>query len=349
MVADGRPGGGTVMVAALLQALRRAGAEPALVVDAGSHAAEAARREGIEVAEIPFFSFFTASAELRRQLDRLRPDVVHVHGSRAAFHVAPWSRRHASVPVHYTVHGYHFHHRLWARRVAGRWAERRATRGLRTVVHVCDYDRRLAERWRLIGGSAARRVVYNGVDVEALPPAAPAEPPRVAFVGRLVPQKDPDLIAAVAGRLAAAGAAVTIVGGGPGEAGVRRALAPEVAAGGVVMTGAVDRARALRELAGASVLVLPSRWEGLPVVLLEALGAGIPAVAAAVGGVPEIVSHGRTGLLVESRDPGDFAAAASRLLADADERRRLGAAGRELVRERFALADCVARYLELYG
>jgi glycosyltransferase involved in cell wall biosynthesis len=216
------------------------------------------------------------------------------------------------------------------------------------VVHVCDHDRRLAERWRLVDDATPRRVIYNGVDASRLPRPEPARPRRGVFVGRLVPQKDPPLIAEIAARLAAAGTAVAIVGGGPGEPEVRRRLRRELASGTVRMTGSADHARALDELARASVLVLPSRWEGLPVVLLEALALGVPAVAAAVGGVPEIVRDGATGVLVEGRDPAAFAAAATRLLSDREACRRLAAAGRALVNERFRLADCVARYLSLY-
>lgn len=337
------------MVEALLRALGEAGHDAALVIDGGSYAAVAARRAAVEVAEIPFFDLSTAGGHLERALDRLRPDAVHVHGSRAAFHAAAWARRHATVAVHYTVHGYHFHHRAWPRRLAGRWAERRAVRGMRSIVHVCDYDRRLAERWRLVPDGTARRVIHNGVDLGALPAAAPVDPPRVAFVGRLVAQKDPGLIAAIAGRLAAQGVATTIVGGGPGEARVRRALRRELATGRVEMTGAVDRLRALHELARASLLVLPSRWEGLPVVVLEALALGVPVVAAAVGGVPEIIADGRTGELVAGREPARFAAAAVGLLADRERSRRLGEAGQALVTERFQLSACLAGYLGLYA
>ncbi len=162
-------------------------------------------------------------------------------------------------------------------------------------------------------------------------------------------QKDPALIAAVAARLAAARIPVTIVGGGEREPEVRRRLAGEIGAGQVEMTGEVGREDALAALARASVLVLPSRWEGLPVVVLEALAIGVPVVAASVGGVPEALAHGAAGVLVADREPQRFEQAVRALLSDDDRRRRLRQAGRALVEERFRLAACLERYSSLYA
>ncbi len=348
VVADGRPGGGTVMVLALVEHLLARGFEVCLVTDAGSYAAESGRSLGAAVAELPFFSFGRASSRLAAELDAFRPEVVHAHGSRAGFHLAAWRRRNPSVATHYTVHGYHFEHRWALRRLAGLWAERRTGRALRSVIHVCDYDRKLAETGGLIPAAAPHRVIYNGVDVDALPRAAAVDPQRVVFVGRLVTQKDPELIAAIAARLAAAGISVTIVGGGERESEVRRRLAAEMKDGRVEMTGEVGREAALEQLARASVLVLPSRWEGLPVVVLEALAIGVAVVAAEVGGVPEALAHGAAGVLVTQREPEAFAEAVAGLLADAERRRRLVAAGVALVDERFRLSTCLERYSALY-
>lgn len=345
VVADGRPGGGTVMVLALVEALAGREEEVSLVTDARSYAAERAREFGARVLEIPFFVPLAATRALAGALEEVAPDRVHIHGSRAAHHFA---RSGSEIPAHYTVHGYHFEHRVWPRRLLGRWAERRVSRALRSVVHVCDYDRALAERRGLVTDDTPRRVIYNGVDIEALPAAEPVMPRRVCFVGRLVPQKDPKLIADVAKLLARDGIPVSIVGGGVGENEVRRLLRPDIAAGTVTMTGEVGRERALAELASASALVLPSRWEGLPVVLLEAMAVGVPVVAAAVGGVPEALAAGDAGLLVADRDPESFAAAARRVLYESNLSERLIERGRALAAERFALDGCLKRYFDLY-
>lgn len=98
----------------------------------------------------------------------------------------------------------------------------------------------------------------------------------------------------------------------------------------------------------ADVAVLPSFTEGLPNVALEASAAGVPVVATAVGGTPEVVADGRTGLLVPSGKPALLAEAISRLLADEGLRSQLGNAGRERMREEFTFDAQAAKYAELF-
>jgi glycosyltransferase involved in cell wall biosynthesis len=108
------------------------------------------------------------------------------------------------------------------------------------------------------------------------------------------------------------------------------------------------------ELAGADVLVAPSvptrqgRREGIPVVLMEAMSSGLPVVASGISGIPELVSDGRSGLLVPPGEPAALAAALRRLAADPELRRRLGAEGRRTVEERFdverSAEELVARF-----
>jgi glycosyltransferase involved in cell wall biosynthesis len=100
------------------------------------------------------------------------------------------------------------------------------------------------------------------------------------------------------------------------------------------------------ELAEVDALVLPSRIEGLPVVVLEAMAHAKPVVATPVGGTPELVEDGVTGVLVDDVD--GLAEALRRLAADPDEARRLGEAGRRRVEERFSEEAMTRRVLELY-
>ena len=95
-------------------------------------------------------------------------------------------------------------------------------------------------------------------------------------------------------------------------------------------------------LGRTGVFVLPSRSEGLGLVAVEAMAAGRPVVASCTGGLPEVVVDGETGLLVEPEDPVALARAIRMLLADPDRAARMGAAGRQRVRERFS-AERMAR------
>ena len=96
------------------------------------------------------------------------------------------------------------------------------------------------------------------------------------------------------------------------------------------------------------LFVLPSLYEGLGIAILEAMAAGLPVVASAVGGIPEVVIHGETGLLVRPGDPVALAAALGHLLRHPEEAGFMGARGRERARERFSIESVVKRHEELY-
>jgi glycosyltransferase involved in cell wall biosynthesis len=114
----------------------------------------------------------------------------------------------------------------------------------------------------------------------------------------------------------------------------------------VVFAGRIEDAGRL--LADVDVLALPSWTEGLPLVVLEAMARRRAVVATPVGGTPEVVVDGVTGLLVPPRDPDALADALRRLLADAPLRARMGDAGYERVQARFSADAMTGRVLEIY-
>jgi glycosyltransferase involved in cell wall biosynthesis len=110
-----------------------------------------------------------------------------------------------------------------------------------------------------------------------------------------------------------------------------------------------DRADVAPLLRDFTVAVLPSRQEGLGLALIESMAAGVPSVATPVGGLPELVVDGETGLLVEPESPPSLAEAVNGLLEDPARAGRLAAAGQEHVRSSFSLESMVAGTLAAYG
>jgi glycogen(starch) synthase len=140
--------------------------------------------------------------------------------------------------------------------------------------------------------------------------------PLIGYVGRLAPQKDVVNLVQAFPLLATPGASLAIVGDGPDRALVERAVVATGVGDRVRMTGFVAHDRVPAILGELDVLVLPSRYEELGSVLVEGLRAGRPIVASAVGGIPEVVRPGETGLLVPPGEPAALAAAVDRVLTE---------------------------------
>lgn len=353
IVADGNPGGGTTNVLALLGDLaRHGGFELSFVVQEGSYALGEAQRLGVETRGLDFARSrvpFAAARALHVMVDELAPDVVHVHGSRAGFFLACAPRGGGFPPVAYTVRGYHFLGKPPGARELAALAERFAHGRADATVHVCHYDSNLADRWHLVPRAALRTVIYNGIDPAELPRASDTDLRSIAFLGRLSFQKDPELLAAIAAGLAQAGYRLRVIGGGESEAGFRARLRAHRVGDKVELLGALPRARALAELASAGALVLPSRWEGLPIAPIEAMAIGVPVVAANVSGLPEIVESGVSGTLVDARAPEPYVAALRALCEDLPLRARTIAAGRAVVESRFLRAHNLEAHAALYA
>jgi glycosyltransferase involved in cell wall biosynthesis len=168
--------------------------------------------------------------------------------------------------------------------------------------------------------------------------------PRIGTTARLDTQKGLDVL--LRALPAVPDADLEIVGDGR-ERDALVALARELGIEDRVrFAGWSDNAR--RWLGRWDVFVLPSRFEGLPLAILDAMFAELPVVASDVGSIAEAVAHGRTGLLVRPDDPDALAAALRRLLQDPPLARRLGEAGREVALARFATTAKARRYEALY-
>lgn len=195
--------------------------------------------------------------------------------------------------------------------------------------------------------------VMNPVDVPDAPsPGAGGDGP-VVSVGRLGERKGSRVLVRAVALLAADGSPVRLVLAGDGDQGPVRDEAAALGVGDRVrLTGWVSPDDVAGILDGAAVFALPSRDEGLPIALLEAMARGVPCVVTPVGGIPDLVTDGETGVFVRPDDPEGLAEALGGLLADPDRARRIGDAGRREVIERCstpvvaaAMGRCFSRVL----
>ncbi|MBI4572080.1 MAG: glycosyltransferase family 4 protein [candidate division NC10 bacterium] len=245
--------------------------------------------------------------------------------------------------------------RLWP--FPDRWRRRALERLTALVLRRADAFITLTPcgREELIGlGISPARcfVVPNGIECSRFA-SVPRSPwhegtPRLICLARLVRQKGLDvLLRALPVLQAAVGpVALTLLGEGPEQSRLA-ALAVELGvADAVCFAGTVGDVRP--HLAAADVFVLPSRFEGLPLALLEAMGAGLPVVATAVSGNTDAVRDGVDGLLVPPEDPAALAAAVACVLRDPDLATRLATTARLRVASHFGVETMVDRTLQVY-
>ncbi len=223
--------------------------------------------------------------------------------------------------------------------------KRRLSARLAAHVAVSEHSAREVEEYaRLPPGSV--QVVRNGVpDLGPVEPV-PHEGVVLVAVGRLNAQKGFDVLLQALQHLQhPEGVRLVVVGGGEEHEALTRQSRGLGLDDRVRITGWTDQVRDF--LSRGDIFVLPSRSEGFPLAIVEAMLAGLPVVASGVGGVPEAVRDGETGLLVPKEDPERLSAALQRLIDDPELRVSMGRRGRRVATS-FTDERMAGRYLELW-
>jgi glycosyltransferase involved in cell wall biosynthesis len=347
-----RVGGVERLAAGLLPALRDRGHEFEVVTWVEDGDTGSCCFEGIRIHRFPFFSrprrdgatmTWMQLDEVRRLKRRFLPDLVHVNscGHSAWFHLAT----NGTAPTVVTLHQPLSPDTDARESVTGRLLATASS-------IVCCSNAVLATVRRLSATTGGRAsVIENALPARcAAPPPISFEPPRLLFVGRLVPEKGLDALMSSLPPLFARvpRARLVVAGDGP----LRPQLEAQAAELGLVpylrFLGAVSPDTVRDLMADASIVIAPSRIEGFGLVALEAAFMGRPVVATDVGGLPHVVQHGHTGLLVDVGNWGGFVRTIETLINDPAGARRLGAAARQRALMRFDWRQYVVAYDSLY-
>ncbi|MCC6763549.1 MAG: glycosyltransferase [Deltaproteobacteria bacterium] len=343
-------GGGEQQVLGLLAGLHAEGHRQTLAADPRGGLAARAAALGIAVAPLAIRNHLDvcAARRLARLLAREHRDIVHFHTARA--HAMSFFLRAPAGTARVVT-------RRMDYRLRGGWYARRLyNREVDAVVAIAE-----AVRSALVasGVDPARiHLVPSGVDASrfaAGPEARTAARARFAIadgawvlaaVGALEERKGHDVLFDALARDPDPRRVVLVAGDGTRASALRARITALGLTAGVRLLGGVDDVAPV--LAAADVLVMPSRHEGLGVAALEGMAAGLPVIASRVGGLPEAIVDGETGLLVAPGDAAALAAALARLAADPGLARRLGAAGAARVASRFSMAAMAEGTLAVY-
>lgn len=298
------------------------------------------------------FSEFAQAGWIASLLRRESIGHIHAHFATSAARVACLASRLSGVPFSFTAHAKDLFLRSVDRQVLADLLGRASF-----VVAISEFHRRF-----LLSVNAAARVevVRNGLDLARFPRNGRrdpgATPLRILGAGRLVEKKGFDDLVRACALLRDRGVPFEcrIVGEGDERPGLEEMIRCLDLAAHVRLEGTATQEEVFAHLARSSVLVAPcvtaasGDRDGLPMVILEGMAAGVPVVATPVTAIPEIVRDGETGLLVPERSPAAIASAVARLRGDPDLGQRLAAAARRAVEERHDAAQSAARLASLF-
>lgn len=291
-----------------------------------------------------------ADIAFNRLVGTFRPDVINSHfaattNSLYAIHAA---ERH-KLPLVVSLHGGDVETMPY-KSTCWRITSLAALRCAQGLTACSDYLR--VSAGKLAEEAYRAKVVRNGVNAEEFAScAADREEPFFLGMGRLVREKGFDILLDAFRSVVSArpDLRLVLVGGGPEEYALKTQAESLGVMDNVVFRSGESRRAVIHTLQASMAVVVPSRSEALGIVNLEAMAAGKAVIAAAVGGVPEVVRDRETGILVPPEDPEALAAAMIEIAANVELRRKLGANGRKKVVAEHSWSSAASDYLDCYS
>lgn len=307
--------------------------------------------KGFGLAPSGAFLYSSVASSLRDLHAHDRIDLVHAHGALPCGHAASLLFREFGIPYVVSVHGLDAYSTNQVKGLAGRWCERvscRTYKSARTVICVSEQVRDEVSK----AGAFSTEVVYNGVDTNVFHPLQDAccTRPLILSVGDFIPSKGHDILlrAVAALRSEFPGLVCEIVGNGR-ERDKLTQLARDLAiADQVSFPGRLSRRQVAERMQRCSVFALPSSYEALGCVYLEAMACGTPVVGCRGQGIEEIVQDGTNGFLVGPCDVRGLTEVLSRLLRRPDLRQQIAAQAHRTVHQHLTIRHQAENLSRIY-
>lgn len=286
-----------------------------------------------------------------RELQKRRSiDLLHAHAALPCGEAALSIAAELNVPCVVSVHGLDVFADRQCGALLGTWAKRRSLGVYRRASRIVCISETV--RQRLPKDLHAKAVVvYNGVDVELFSPARETTSPlRILSVGNLIPTKGHALLLRAFAQVSKtiAGTQLEIIGEGPERVRLEELATCLGIRSKLVFLGKQDRMQVAQAMQACDVFALPSRYEGLGCVYLEAMACGKPVIACSGQGIAELIRDGHNGLLIAAGDERGLAGRLLELLQDRSLRQRLGLAARRTVFQSCTLDHQASALAEIY-
>ena len=286
-----------------------------------------------------------------RKLHSAKPiDIIHAHGPLPAGHAATLLSREMGIPFVITVHGLDAYSTKQVSGFAGRWCERMCSHIYSSAKNVICVSEHVREKV-LEKVHCQTVVVYNGVDSELFSPAPGNEiKPIVLSIGNLIPTKGHALLlhAIAIGNSHYPEISCEIIGEGPERAALERLAKGLNIAHKVHFRGRVNRKEVAAAMRRCAVFALPSRYEALGCVYLEAMSSAVPVIGCRGQGIEEIIEHGRNGWLTSTENPDELALAITTLLENGEQQKTMRLAARRTILKSLTLAHQAKRLRDVY-
>jgi teichuronic acid biosynthesis glycosyltransferase TuaC len=307
---------------------------------------------GLGLASAGAFLFARIVGQVRDLHHRDPIDAIHAHGPLPCGHAAMLVSRELKIPYVVSVHGLDAYSTEQVHGHAGQWCRRITARIFRSSAKVIGVSEHVRERVLEGAGNARTSVVYNGVDPKVFSPSAEtaSSSQSILSVGNLIPTKGHKLLlrAVAAVTEAHPGLTLDIVGEGA-ERSRLMGLSHELGIGDRVrFLGRVPRREVARLMSHSVLFALPSRYEGLGCVYLEAMSAAKVAIGCHGQGIDEVIRHGSNGWLIEPDNFEQLTASLKTLLGNAMLRDFIGNQARQTVLNGFTLKRQAEELLRVY-
>jgi glycosyltransferase involved in cell wall biosynthesis len=299
------------------------------------------------------FAFARIVGHVRRLHASNRIDLIHAHGPLPCGHAAMLLNAELGIPYVVSVHGLDAFSTGQVPGRTGEWCRRlsqRVYRSSRRVICISEHVREKVLEG--VGKSCRTSVVYNGVDPEMFSPGAPtaSEDLVVLSIGNLIPIKGHDLLIRAIASLAPEfpRLSLEIIGDGPEHDRLQALVHQLQIPDRVRFRGRQSRREVVEAMRRCTIFALPSRYEGLGCVYLEAMSVGKPVIGCREQGIAELIQHGSNGFLVGPGNERELTLALAMLLRDEGRRHNLGIAARDTVLESLTLSQQAEKLARIF-